>query len=92
MYDLLSSIGGITVRRGPGGVELQIRGQQSALLTSEPLFVLNGVPIGRGFDRIGHLNPVQITEITVKRSLASTNRWGSEGNSGAILIKTKGQN
>ncbi len=71
------------------GVEVSIRGSQSATNTNEPLFVLNGQALGRGFDTISDLNPVNIEKISVQRGLAATNRWGSEGNSGAILITTK---
>ncbi len=92
MYDVLSAVGGITLKRSGVGVEVSVRGSQSITNTNEPLFVLNGVPIGRSFGSISHINPVRIERITVQRSLAATNRWGSEGNSGAILINLKGQN
>ena len=92
MYDVLSAHGGITIKQGGYGVEVSIRGSQSIMNTNEPLFVLNGVPVGRTFQSITHLNPVRIERILVQRSLAATNRWGSEGNSGAILITTKDQN
>lgn len=91
MYDVLSAIGGITLKQGSFGVEVSVRGSQSITNTNEPLFVLNGVPAGRSFGYISQINPVRIEKITVQRSLAATNRWGSEGNSGAILIVTKGQ-
>ena len=91
MFDVLRSIGGITVKQGSSGVEVSIRGSQSITNTNEPLFVLNGVPVGRTFGSISHVNPVNVAEVRVQRSLAATNRWGSEGNSGAILIKTKSQ-
>lgn len=78
--------------RNDSGIEISIRGSQSATNTNEPLFVLNGVPLGRGFDNVAGINPVNIKAIKVQRGLASANRWGSEGNSGAILITTKDQN
>ena len=81
---------GGSVVRNNSGVEVSIRGSQSATNTNEPLFVLNGIPLGRGFDNITDINPVDIEKITVQRGLAAANRWGSEGNSGAILITTKG--
>ncbi len=64
-----------------------------------PLIVIDGVPMARSNSSTyntsvpgqsyGFLDPRNIADITVLKSLIATNRYGSLGNNGAILITTK---
>lgn len=66
------------------------------------LIVIDGVPLRRntksGMDRVGgtgtnklldFIDPRNVASVTVLKGLAATNRFGSEGGSGVILITTK---
>jgi len=70
------------------------KGRGSSLLLSEyGLIVVDGVPIDRS--TIGYeadtdfIDPNNIESITHLKGLAATNRYGTEGNNGVILITTK---
>lgn len=84
------------VDNGPDMSRVVIRGLKSINLSSSPLIVIDGVPQFRSntseeFKDITtrHIDPANIAEITVLRGLAATNRYGSEGGNGVILITTK---
>jgi TonB-dependent starch-binding outer membrane protein SusC len=82
----------------PGGVlSVRIRGQASVGLGSEPLYVLDGMPLGGGSgggisagrDPLNFLNPADIASITVLKDAASTAMYGGNGSGGVVLITTK---
>ncbi len=70
-------------------------GRFSILQNNYGLIVLNGVPLARSSSVTGKvsstdfINPADIADITVLKGLAATNRYGSEGVNGVILITTK---
>jgi len=74
-----------------------IRGGAGTLLGNNyALIVIDGVPQRRSNSAAGgrvlntdFVDPENIAEITVLKSLAATNRFGTIGNAGAILITTK---
>jgi TonB-dependent SusC/RagA subfamily outer membrane receptor len=72
-----------------------IRGGNTLLMNEFALIVLDGVPLPRSNSANGtisdtsFINPDNIADITVLKGLAATNRFGSEGNNGVILITTK---
>ncbi len=78
-----------------------VRGQSSMLLNNYGLIVVDGVPIKQsnsassnfqGGDAIASTNfidPALIEDITVLKGLAATNRFGSLGSNGVLLITTK---
>lgn len=102
-----SNIPGISVVAGtssqPGAkTTLRVRGVASMNASTEPLYVLDGVPIpsydlsnftsmseagGMGF--IETLNPADIESITVLKDAASTSLYGAKGANGVVLITTK---
>jgi TonB-dependent starch-binding outer membrane protein SusC len=88
---LASRVAGVTVTGTPGGgISVQIRGRSSFLLSNEPLFVVDGVPIMPGpSGTLGWLNPHDIASIEVLKDAASTAMYGVRGANGVIVIKTK---
>ena len=102
-----SNIPGISVVAGtssqPGAkTTLRVRGVASMNASTEPLYVLDGVPIpsydlsnftsmseagGMGF--IETLNPADIESITVLKDAASASLDGAKGAKGVVLITTK---
>ena len=102
-----SNIPGISVVAGtssqPGAkTTLRVRGIASMNASTEPLYVLDRVPIpsydlsnftsmseagGMGF--IETLNPADIESITVLKDAASASLYGAKGANGVVLITTK---
>jgi TonB-dependent starch-binding outer membrane protein SusC len=82
---------GVQVRQQSGqpGEEMQItiRGLGSLGAGSEPLFVVDGFPIGNSLGQ--NLNPSDIETITILKDAASTSIYGARGSNGVVLITTK---
>ena len=72
----------------PGANSLvQIRGVSSINGNTEPLFLMDGVPINE--DNFRSLNPNDIESISVIKDAAGSSIFGSRGANGVIVIKTK---
>jgi len=70
----------------PGdGATIRVRGT-SSFGASDPLFVVDGIPIGGGIDFI---NPSDIESIEVLKDAASASIYGTRGTGGVILVTTK---
>ena len=80
-----------------GGINLRIRGPTSATASSEPLYVVDGVPLGQGSgtglsagrDGLNFLNPADIQDITVLRDASAAAIYGTNAANGVVLITTK---
>jgi TonB-dependent starch-binding outer membrane protein SusC len=88
---LQGRIAGVTVSRAPdGGIAVRIRGATSIYGNTEPLYVLDGVPIQAGpSGSLTGINPYDIESIKVLKDPAETAMYGVRGANGVILIKTK---
>ncbi len=90
--DLLSGrIPGVWVTRAPdGGIAIRIRGATSVNGSTEPLYVVDGVPIeaGPGGSLMG-IAPSDIASIEVVKDAIGTAMYGMRGANGVIVIKTK---
>jgi TonB-linked SusC/RagA family outer membrane protein len=76
-----------TTNGQPGsGLAIRIRGFGSINATSEPLFVVDGVPYVGGTSNI---NPQDVESITVLKDAASTALYGSRAANGVVVITTK---
>jgi TonB-linked SusC/RagA family outer membrane protein len=86
----------------PGAnTQIRIRGIGSISASSEPLYVIDGVPVqsgditmvngnaGRSSNVMAQLNPNDIESISVLKDAAATAIYGSRGANGVILITTK---
>ncbi|MBL4676607.1 MAG: TonB-dependent receptor [Mucilaginibacter sp.] len=74
---------------GQPGQELQVevRGNSSLGANSDPLYVVDGYPVGTN---VGNsLNSNDIESITILKDAASTSVYGSRGANGVVLITTK---
>ena len=67
---------------------VRIRGLSSLGAGSEPLYVIDGFPVGNQLSQI--LNPNDIESITILKDAASTAVYGARGANGVVLINTKG--
>jgi TonB-dependent SusC/RagA subfamily outer membrane receptor len=69
---------------------VRIGGPTSFMLSSEPLYVVDGVPVDAGPNgTLNWLNPLDIASITVLKYGASTAIYGVRGANGVIVITTK---
>ena len=87
-----------------GGVGVSIRGTNSILGGTQPLYVLDGIPISPISDAQGNgnsggaqssmsfINPNDIEKIEVLKDAAATAVYGARGANGVILITSKSAN
>lgn len=85
----------------PGaGISVNIRGQTSLSASSEPLYVIDGVPIisedlsglfsgGQATNSLADLNPNDIASIEILKDASATAIYGSRGANGVVLITTR---
>ena len=75
-----------------------IRGVSSLLGTPNPLYVIDGVVVGKGADNaqlmeswnpLASIDPNSIESVSVLKDASSTALYGSRGANGVIIIKTK---
>lgn len=78
----------ITTSERPGTVgSIMIRGTRSISASSDPLYVVDGIPLQTG--GIESLNPQDIESIDILKDASSTAIYGSRGANGVILVTTK---
>jgi TonB-dependent SusC/RagA subfamily outer membrane receptor len=89
---LAGRIAGVMVTKAPsGGISVRIGGPTSFLLSNEPLFVVDGVPIEPGPNgTLSWLNPHDVESIQVLKYAAATALYGVRGGNGVVVITTKG--
>lgn len=82
---------GVVVKQTTGTpgqeLEVNIRGISSLGAGSNPLYVIDGFPVGTSAGQ--NINPADIESITVLKDAASTAIYGARGSNGVILITTK---
>lgn len=87
-----------------GGISVQIRGTNSFMGSTEPLYVIDGVPISTSNDSetvsfdanevssrnaLSFLDPNDIEAIEVLKDASATAIYGSRGSNGVVMITTK---
>lgn len=106
---LYGKAAGIKIVSAPGGassaVSVQVRGVSSIGLSTQPLYVVDGVPI-RNFNNLTSgsfgttngridgngaldINPEDIESLTVLKGASATALYGSEATNGVVVITTK---
>ena len=88
---LLAHVPGLTLTRAPDGrVILHLRGSTTFMGEEEPLFVVNGIPLGpNASGNLSAINPLDIDTVRVLRDAAATAIYGMRGANGVIVIQTK---
>ena len=87
---------------GGGGISVRLRGTNSFISGSDPLYIVDGVIIDNGSaqladlgvrsnpqNRLADLNPDDIEHIEVTRGAAAAALYGSRANNGVVQIFTK---
>lgn len=104
LYALQGRVAGLEIAPTSGlpgaPVGIQIRGRNSLNFQSDPLIVIDGLPVVNNITGLGHenlqnmsalsfLNPNEIESIDVLKDADATSIYGSRGANGVILITTK---
>jgi TonB-linked SusC/RagA family outer membrane protein len=101
---LQGQVAGVVVNESSepgGGIAISVRGTNSMLGGTQPLYVVDGIPIdpltdaegngggGQAQSSISFLNPNDIEKMEVLKDAAATAVYGARGANGVILITTK---
>ncbi|MFE3872048.1 SusC/RagA family TonB-linked outer membrane protein [Flavobacterium sp. ZS1P70] len=96
-----SSVSIVSNSGDPGsGAYIQIRGQNSITGSTQPLFVVDGIPIssdelGSTVDGVGQqsrmndINPNDIASVQILKGASAAALWGYRASNGVVLITTK---
>lgn len=86
------NVAGVQISNSTGrlgdGFDITIRGNNSLSDDSNPLYVVDGVPL----DNIDFLNPQDIQRIDILKDASSTAIYGSRGSNGVVIVTTKNGN
>lgn len=83
-----------------GGMSVRIRGVSSIGGSSQPLYVIDGIPVttgdfaqigyeGQGINALSDLNPNDIASISVLKDAAAAAIYGARASNGVVIITTK---
>ncbi|MBK3516208.1 SusC/RagA family TonB-linked outer membrane protein [Carboxylicivirga marina] len=101
---LQGQVAGVVVNENSepgGGVSISIRGTNSMLGGTQPLYVVDGIPIdpiqdaqgnsnsGQSQSSLSFLNPNDIEKMEVLKDAAATAIYGARGANGVVVITTK---
>jgi len=91
LADYLKRVPGVQVQqRGTAGTIVTVRGNNTLSEQREPLFVINGVNVGFGYENAEPLVAVtDIESVQVLKAGQETAAYGMQGSNGVIIIKTK---
>ena len=91
---LQARVPGVLITRTPDGwLSVRIRGASTIHGSTEPLYIIDGLPIqaGSGGSLVG-INPNDIASIEVLKDAADLAFYGVRGANGVIIVKTKHSN
>ncbi|CAN5275369.1 SusC/RagA family TonB-linked outer membrane protein [soil metagenome] len=87
---LSGKVAGLSINRAGtgvgGGTRVILRGNRSISGDSQPLYIIDGVPI---LGDMSDINPDDIASITVLKGPNAAALYGSRANNGAIVVNTK---
>ena len=104
---LAGKVAGVQVNQSDGtpggGVSIQIRGTNSFSTSSQPLYIVDGVPFDAGAtpasdansnsnqtsNPLSFINPHDIQSIEVLKDASATAIYGSRGANGVVIVTTK---
>jgi len=86
-------VAGVTVQQTSGlpgsGMTVRVRGASSIASSNDPLYVVDGVPVGTGTYAIAYLSPQDIETMQILKDASSAAIYGSRAANGVVLIATK---
>ena len=86
-------VAGVTAQQTSGlpgsGMTIRVRGASSIASSNDPLYVVDGVPVGEGSYAIAYLSPSDIESMQILKDASSAAIYGSRAANGVVLITTK---
>ena len=86
-------VAGVQVQQTSGlpgaGMTVRVRGNSSIASSNDPLYVVDGVPVGEGNYAIAYLSPGDIETMQILKDASSAAIYGSRAANGVVLITTK---
>lgn len=86
-------VAGVTAQQTSGlpgsGMTIRVRGASSIASSNDPLYVVDGVPVGEGGYAIAYLSPSDIESMQILKDASSAAIYGSRAANGVVLITTK---
>lgn len=79
----------LTISGSENGATIRIRGNTSLVSENEPLFVVNGNPVGHGYASVSYSVDVNNVESIRVLTRSQSGLYGARGANGVVLIKTK---
>lgn len=90
LADYLRRIPGVKVQGSGNSAKVLVRSASTVSLTTEPLFVIDNVPIGNSYSQIVNMISVNdIQNVRVLKSGGEAAAYGTRGSNGVVLIRTK---
>ncbi|MCI5081297.1 MAG: TonB-dependent receptor plug domain-containing protein [Saprospiraceae bacterium] len=90
LADVLRLQPGLVISGGGNAIQVQIRGTSTIQLATQPLYVVDDVPMGRNYAQAANaVNVKDIVEVEILKGTSATTIYGVMGNNGVIKIKTK---
>lgn len=90
LADYLRTVPGVSVRGSGQSASVVIRNASSISSGNQPLFVIDGVPVGNDFGAVATaINANDIRSVEVLKDAASLAAYGTRGANGVILIHMK---
>lgn len=87
---LQGKLSGVNINQNTGapgeGIKVRVRGAASITAGSDPLYVVDGMPITGD---ISNINPNEIESISVLKDASATALYGSRAANGVVLVETK---
>ena len=93
LADYLRRVPGVKVQGSGSNVKVLVRSVSTVSLKTEPLYVIDNVPIGNNYNQVeGMVSVSDIQTVRVLKSGGEAAAYGSRGSNGVILIITKKRN
>jgi len=98
IQDKVAGVQVVENSNAPGaGFSIRVRGSTSVNAGNDPLYVIDGMPVGNGSggglaagsDPLNFLNPADIESITVLKDASAAAIYGTNAANGVVLITTK---
>lgn len=88
-----ASVPGVQIIGQGARMSIRLRGPSTIIGNTEPLIVVDGVPLiqGTGLGGLATISPRDVARIDVLKDAGSTAIYGSRGANGVIIITTKRQ-
>ena len=87
--DMIRRLPGVQVSGNNTNLRVKVQGTESFMSGTDPLFVVNGTPIGSDYSQLASIvNPNDVVSLNVLKGSDAT-IYGTRGANGVILIRTK---